>query len=81
MEYCLSTIESVHYFLGALEDQGHEQLNGIQENLLVTLKALVDFQMACEVDPDRKTYRRNSFRPVKKRVKSVKWKTRSLFVD
>lgn len=81
MEYCLSTIESVHYFLDALEEQGHEELGGIQENLLVTLKALVDFQIACEEDPERQTYRRNSFRPVEKRVKSVKWKTRSLFVD
>jgi DTW domain-containing protein YfiP len=81
MEYCLSTIESVHYFLGALEEQGHEELNGAQENLLVTLKALVDYQIACEEDPDRQTYRRNGFTPVEKRIKSVKWKTRSLFVD
>lgn len=81
MEYCLSTIESVHYFLGALEKQGHEELDGVQENLLKTLKALVDYQIACENDPDRQTYRRNSFTPVEDRVKSVKWNSRSLFVD
>ncbi len=81
MEYCLSTIESVHYFLTALEQQGHENLNGIQENLLVTLKALVDYQIACESDPSKQTYRRNSFTPVEDRKKSEKWNTRSLFVD
>ncbi|WP_127718111.1 tRNA-uridine aminocarboxypropyltransferase [Halobacteriovorax sp. HLS] len=81
MEYCLSTIESVHYFLGALEDQGHEQLDGAQESLLGTLKALVDYQIACEEDPNRQTYRRNAFTPVEKRKKSVKWRSRSLFVD
>jgi DTW domain-containing protein YfiP len=81
MDYCLSTIESVHYFLSALEKQGLEKLHGIQENLLGTLKALVDYQLACEKDPSRQTYRRNSFTPEEERRKSVKWDSRSLFVD
>ncbi len=81
MEFCLSTIESVHYFLSALEEQGVESLNKVHDSLLKTLESLVQYQLECENDPNRQTYRRNSFTPFEKRKKSVKWKTRSLFVD
>ncbi|WP_372655752.1 tRNA-uridine aminocarboxypropyltransferase [Halobacteriovorax sp.] len=81
MEFCLSTIESVHYFLSALEEQGVEKLNKTHDSLLKTLESLVNYQLECESDPNRQTYRRNSFTPFEKRKKSVKWKTRSLFVD
>ncbi|CBW25556.1 conserved hypothetical protein [Halobacteriovorax marinus SJ] len=81
MEYCLSTIESVHYFLDDLQKQGIENLQGEHEGLLNTLDALVQYQLHCENDPDRQTYRRNAHTPYEKRRKSVKWKTRTLFVD
>ncbi|OUR98550.1 hypothetical protein A9Q84_03820 [Halobacteriovorax marinus] len=81
MEFCLSTIESVHYFLGALKEQGIEDKDLSEDGLLKTLEALVNFQLACEEDPDKQTYRRNSFTPAEDRVKSLKWGTRSLFVD
>jgi hypothetical protein len=41
----------------------------------------VNYQLACEEDPERETYRRHSFTPEEDRVKSLKWGTRSLFVD
>ncbi len=81
MDFCLSTIESVHYFLSALEEQGIEKLSGKHDSLLKTLEALVHYQLECENDPNRQTYRRNSFTPFEKRRKSAKWNTRSLFVD
>lgn len=81
MDYCLSTIESIHYFLSALEEQEIESLNNVHDSLLKTLESLVQYQLECESDPNRQTYRRNSFTPFEKRRKSVKWKSRSLFVD
>lgn len=81
MEFCLSTIESVHYFLGALKEQGLEDRDLSHGGLLKTLEALVNYQLACEEDPDRQSYRRNSYTPEGDRVKSLKWGTRSLFVD
>lgn len=81
MDFCLSTIESVHFFLDALEEQGIEQLDGAHDSLLGALDALVKYQLDCERDPNRQTYRRNSFTPHEKRRKSLKWNTRSLFVD
>ncbi|MCF8059776.1 MAG: DTW domain-containing protein [Bacteriovoracaceae bacterium] len=49
---CLSTIETVHHCFNGLEEMGHEEIHGLQNNLLKALDALVSFQIKCELDPE-----------------------------
>jgi len=73
---CLSTIESLYYFLDALDKAGVEDCRGRHQNLLDVLKALCRRQTACTEDPARPGYRkghplsgtRPSVRPQKRKV-------------
>lgn len=57
--YCLSTLESVHEFLNEADRRGLERLPGRpQDNLITVFKAMIDFMIACSVDPEKASYRR-----------------------
>ncbi len=57
-DFCLSTLESIHYFLGEADRRGLESLPGQpQDNLMVVFKHMIDFMLACALDPNRSTYR------------------------
>ncbi|MCB9091549.1 MAG: DTW domain-containing protein [Halobacteriovoraceae bacterium] len=79
-DYCLSTIESVYYLLANLEAQGIEKLYDCEKVLLECLQRLVDFQIACAKDPNKKSYKKNP-KPYKEpwmRKKSKKWESRNI---
>ncbi len=57
-EYCLSTLESIHFFLGEADRRGLEDLPGRpQDNLITVFQSMIDFMIMCAKDPNRSTYR------------------------
>ncbi|MBT4790762.1 MAG: DTW domain-containing protein [Halobacteriovoraceae bacterium] len=80
-KYCLSTIESVHYLLGALEKHEIEKIAPKQKaSLLNALNENVLFHQRCAADPNNNSYARETFpyKEKKQRVASKKWETRSI---
>ena len=58
--FCLSTLESIHFYLGEAHRRGVEHLPGNpQDNLITVFKHMIDFMLWCAVDPARSTYRGN----------------------
>ncbi|MDB5047389.1 MAG: hypothetical protein JWO30_460 [Fibrobacteres bacterium] len=56
--YCLSTLESIHFFLSEADRRGVERLPGRpQDNLIVVFKSMIDFMVKCALDPSRSSYR------------------------
>ena len=59
--YCLSTLESIHHFLGEADRRGLESLPARpQDNLLDVFKSTIDFMLACALDPSRSRYRQGT---------------------
>lgn len=56
-DYCLSTLESIHFFLCELDRRGLEKLENKQDNMLEVFKFMVDFQVKCAADPNLPSYR------------------------
>ncbi|MDB5105427.1 MAG: hypothetical protein JWP91_3116 [Fibrobacteres bacterium] len=56
--YCLSTLESIHFFLGEADRRGVESLPGRpQDNLITVFKSMIDFMVQCALDPAMSNYR------------------------
>lgn len=77
-DYCLSTIESVYVLLAELEKQGIENIGDDKEILLKTLDQLVTKQVECANDPNRKGYRRGTFKTKEQRSIPKKWDYRKI---
>jgi DTW domain-containing protein len=59
-DYCLSTLESIHFFLGEADRRGLEHLRERpQDNLITVFQSMIDFMIMCALDPNRSTYRGN----------------------
>lgn len=57
-DYCLSTLESIHFFLGEADRRGLESLPGRpQDNLITVFQSMIDFMVMCALDPERSNYR------------------------
>ena len=76
-KYCLSTIESIQFFLSECDRRGIENLGNQQDNMLEVFKAMVDFQIKCALDTTLPSYRKSKDGYTKKsdRAKSKKWGT------
>jgi len=58
--FCLSTLESIHFYLKEAHRRGVEHLPGNpQDNLIAVFQHMIDFMLRCAVDPARPTYRGN----------------------
>lgn len=56
--FCLSTLESIHFFLGEADRRGLESLpDRPQDNLIVVFKSMIDFMQQCALDPSKSRYR------------------------
>jgi DTW domain-containing protein YfiP len=56
--YCLSTLESIHFFLCEADRRGVEKLPGRpQDNLIAVFKSMIEFMKACALDPSKSNYR------------------------
>lgn len=79
-DYCLSTIESIHFFLSECERRGIEQLDPNHLNMLDVFKAMIAFQIKCANDPSIPSFRPNGGGYSKKedRIKAKKWEKRKI---
>jgi DTW domain-containing protein YfiP len=60
-EWCLSTLEATHQFLGALEAAGLDRYPD-PEALPALFQKMQDFQIACASDPHREGYRKRPYK-------------------
>jgi DTW domain-containing protein len=59
-KYCLSTLESIHWFLSEADRRGVETLPAQpQDNLILVFQSMIDFNVMCAKDPSRSSYRGN----------------------
>jgi DTW domain-containing protein YfiP len=79
-EFCLSTLESIHFFLSESERRGLECLKGVQDNMIDVFKEMIDFQMKCALNPSLSSYRKKSggYSKKEERTKSKKFGTRRI---
>lgn len=79
-EFCLSTLESIHFFLAESQRRGLENLEGKQDNMIDVFKAMIDFQIQCALNPSLSSYRLRSggFSKKEERTKSKKWGSRRI---
>ncbi len=79
---CLSTIESIHFFI-----EQWRKSNGLSDEkmphdvLMSVFLQMVGFQKKCALDPTLPSYRRGGYRPVEQRKPSKKWEKYNLFFD
>lgn len=81
--YCLSTLESIHVFLNEAHRRGLESLpDSPQDNLIVVFKSMIDFMLACAIDPNRSNYRglKTGYTKREDRVKRKKWSMRGIIL-
>lgn len=56
--YCLSTLESIHFFLTEADRRGVENLPGRpQDNLIAVFRHMIGFMIQCALDPSKSSYR------------------------
>jgi DTW domain-containing protein YfiP len=79
-DYCLSTLESIHFFIQECNRRGVEETNHAEDQMIVVFKEMIDFQMKCALDPSLSSYKRGSklgYSKKEDRVKAKKWLTKS----
>ena len=80
-DLCLSTIESIRKVIYELNRVGLEKTNNAEEEMLVPLVEMVNYQINCSLDPKRKSYRSGTFKEKRDRIISKKWENRSIFYN
>lgn len=79
-DYCLSTLESIHFFIQECNRRGLESTNKNEDQMIEVFKEMINFQMKCALDPSLSSYKRGSklgFSKKEDRVKAKKWVTKS----
>lgn len=80
-DYCLSTLESIHFFIQECNRRGLERTNAEEDQLIDTFKAMIEFQIKCSLDPSLSSYKRGTklgYSKKEDRIRSKKWLTRSV---
>ena len=82
-KYCLSTLESIHFFLSECERRGLENLSSKQDNMIDVFKAMIEFQVQCALDPAKSSYRygKMGYSAKEDRKHSKKWGTRRIVIE
>ena len=79
-DYCLSTLESIHFFIQECNRRGVEDTGSAHDQMILVFKAMIDFQMECALNPSISSYKRGSklgYSKKEDRVKAKKWLTKS----
>lgn len=76
-DFCLSTLESIHFFIEECNRRGLENTNHEEDQMLNVFKEMIKFQIQCSEDPSKSNYARGGsglgFSKREERVKSQKW--------
>ena len=80
-KFCLSTLESIHFFLSEAQRRGLEELCNQQDNMIDVFKEMIEFQIQCALNPSLSSYRSTGgFSSKEERLKSKKWGTRRIIL-
>ena len=79
-DFCLSTIESIHFFIKECNRVGLENTGGLENQMICVFKAMIDFQIKCSLDPNLSSYTKGELGYSKKedRIRPKKWLTRNI---
>lgn len=79
-DYCLSTLESIHFFIQECNRRGLEETAQKEDQMINVFKAMINYQMQCALDPSKSSYKRGSklgYSKKEDRIKAKKWLTKS----
>lgn len=78
-DFCLSTLESIHFFIQECNRRGLMETASAEDNLIDVFKSMINYQIECAQDPSRSSYRggRLGYSKKEDRVKAKKWLTKS----
>jgi len=76
---CLSTIESIYYYLEEADRSGYEVLKGRHQVMMDILDRMVAVQLDCTQSTDKDGYRRNNSTPLKEQRYIMRKKSRRPF--
>ena len=79
-EYCLSTLESIHFFIQECNRRQLEETHKKEDQMITVFKEMINFQMECALNPSLSSYKRGSklgYSKKEDRVKAKKWLTKS----
>lgn len=84
-DYCLSTLESIHFFIQECNRRGLEQTSPKEDQMISVFKEMINFQMECALNPSLSSYKRGSklgYSKKEDRKKAKKWldKSRSVIL-
>ena len=79
-DYCLSTLESIHFFIQECNRRGVEETHKKEDQMITVFKEMINFQKECALNPSLSSYKRGSklgYSKKEDRVKAKKWLTKS----
>ncbi len=79
-DFCLSTLESIHFFIQECNRRGIESTFKKEDQMLEVFKAMINFQIECALNPSLSSYKRGSklgYSKKEDRIKAKKWVTKS----
>lgn len=81
-DFCLSTLESIHFFIKECNRLGLEKTDDQEDQMIAVFKAMIDFQIKCSLNPELSSYTRGTLGYSKKedRIRPKKWLTRSIIL-
>jgi len=79
-DYCLSTLESIQFFIQECNRRGLESTDKQEDQMLEVFKAMIAFQIKCAEDPTLNTYRKRpgGFTKKEDRIRAKKWLYRNI---
>lgn len=84
-DYCLSTLESIHFFIQECNRRGVEETHQKEDLMITVFKEMINFQKECALNPSLSSYKRGSklgYSKKEDRKKAKKWldKSRSVIL-
>lgn len=82
-DFCLSTLESIHFFIQECNRRGIEKTDKQEDQMINVFKAMIDYQIKCSLDPELSSYTKGTLGYSKKedRIRPKKWLTRNIVLS
>lgn len=79
-DFCLSTLESLHFFIHECNRRGLEETFKTEDQMITVFKEMINFQIKCSLDPELSSYTKGELGYSKKedRIRPKKWLTRNI---
>jgi len=79
-DYCLSTLESIQFFIKECNRRGLENTKNSEDHMLDVFREMIISQKKCAEDPTLSNYRKGSrgYSKKEERVRAKKWLTRNI---